>query len=112
MSRPRLVNPAHEEHLEMQEEIKNKSYADTKRMYEFYNTEEPGMMLKFTYGSSKNPKRYELFHGGKYELTEDVVRHLESKQTPIWAWRPSGDGRMAKSLTGWKPRFQLREVRS
>lgn len=80
------------------------------KTYEFYNLEEPGLSIKFPYGPSTNIKKYHLFHGGKHDLPEEVVRHVESCQTPMWAYRPDGNGQMVKQLTGWKSRFQLRQV--
>jgi hypothetical protein len=79
-------------------------------LIEFMNLEEPGMMLKFNFGSTKDSKKYTLFHGGKYRLPRSVVRHIESRQTPIWKYLPSGDGSMRKQLQSHKSRFQCREV--
>lgn len=77
---------------------------------EFYNQEEPGLMVKFPYGGTKNFKIYSLMHGGKYTLPRKVVRHIESRQTPIWKWQPDGMGAITKKLVGMKPRFQCRQV--
>ena len=78
--------------------------------YEFMNREEPGMMLKFTYGGSKNKHTFTFFHGGRYKVPRFIARHLESKASPIWGWMPDGSGRMQKTLKGSNPRFQMREV--
>lgn len=77
---------------------------------EFYNIEEPGLMLTFNYGTTKNNKRYKLMHGGKYRLPREVVNHIESRSTPMWKWRPDGLGGLSKSLVGSKPRFQCKQV--
>lgn len=77
---------------------------------EFYNLEEPGVINKFSYGTTKDFTDYTLFHGGRYTLPRKVVKHIESRQTPIWSYEPDGQGRMAKKQTGWKPRFQCRQV--
>jgi len=77
---------------------------------EFNNIEEPGVPQKFVYGTTKNAKTYTLLHGGKYTLPRRVVEHIESRQTPIWSYRPDGTGSMRKELTGHKSRFQCRQV--
>lgn len=80
------------------------------KTYEFMNLEEPGVINKFTYGNSKNKHTFTLFHGGKYKLPRFIARHIESKSTPIWKWRPDGTGAMNKQLESRKPRFQMREL--
>lgn len=77
---------------------------------EFYNIEEPGVINKFSYGTTKDYTDYALFHGGRYTLSRKVIKHIETRQTPIWSYEPDGHGRMEKKLTGWKPRFQCRQV--
>lgn len=78
--------------------------------YEFLNIEENGLSIKFPYGDTTNQHNFTFFHGGKYQVPRFVARHLESKTTPIWKWRPDGTGRMVKQMTGNKPRFQMRQV--
>lgn len=99
--------------------IENKPKADKEIKYmremiqcEFSNLEEPGLSIKFVYGDTRNSKKIQLFHGGKYRVPRFIQRHIESKTTPIWAWRPDGQGGMQKSMTGSKSRFQMREVYS
>lgn len=78
--------------------------------FEFYNLEEPGLAQKFPYGNTSNNHTFTLFHGGKYRLPRFVARHLESCSTPIWDWRPDGNGRMTKRQVGTKPRFRMSQV--
>ena len=78
--------------------------------FEFNNLEEPGLSLRFPYGSTKNKHTFTLFHGGKYKLPRFLARHIESCSTPIWKWRPNGDGGMEKQEIGTKPRFQMRQM--
>lgn len=89
---------------------KEQQWLDEEIEIEFYNLEEPGMINKFPYGTTKNYKVYTLFHGGKYMLPRKVIKHIETRQTPIWSYAPDGRGSMAKQMTGWKPRFQCRQV--
>ena len=80
--------------------------------FEFYNLEEPGLSIQFPYGNTRYQHNFKLFHGGKYRIPRHVARHLESRCTPIWDWRPDGTGRMQKQRVGDKPRFQMRQVYS
>lgn len=80
--------------------------------YEFFNLEQQGMSLKFPYGTTNCFMNFHLFHGGKYKLPRHVARHLESRTTPLYDWRPDGQGRMIKQKIGEKSRFQMRPVYS
>lgn len=80
--------------------------------YEFYNLEEPGLSLKFSYGDTRRKYNFQFFHGGKYKIPRHVAMHLESRCTPIWQWRPDGTGSMNKQQVGTKPRFQMRAIYS
>lgn len=80
--------------------------------YEFYNLEEPGLSIKFPYGSTKKKHNFTFFHGAKYRLPRFIAEFMDSRSTPIYDWRPDpeGTGRMTKQLVGHKPRFQMRQV--
>ncbi len=78
--------------------------------FEFYNLEEPGLAVKFPYGSTRNSHNFTFYHGGKYRVPRHVARHVESCATPLWDWRPDGTGKMAKQRVGEKSRFQMRHV--
>ena len=80
------------------------------KAYEFSNLEEPGLMHTFAYGCAGNKMKFQLFHGGKYHVPRFIARHIESRSTPMWNWRPDGLGGMRKELSGKKSRFQMREV--
>ena len=80
--------------------------------FEFYNIEEPGLSLQFSYGPTTKPTKYKMWHGQKYKVPRKVAEHIETRQTPMWGYRPNGEGKMIKALIGWKSRFQMREVRS
>lgn len=77
---------------------------------EFYNLEEPGVNLTFVTGNTKKPEKHILFHGGKYKLRRETINHLQSRQTPIFSYRPNGQGQMEKALSGYKSRFQCRQI--
>lgn len=78
--------------------------------YEFMNLEEPGLSQSFAYGNAKNKHTFTFIHGEKYTVPRFVARHVESKSTPIWGWKPDGSGSMIKSQKGSKSRFQMREI--
>lgn len=98
-----------DEVLERDDRAKSKP-KDEKMYVEFYNLEEPGVPLKFSYGSTKKVEKFHLMHGGKYNLTREVLHHLESRQLPMYDFQPDGTGRMVKVRTGYKSRFQCRQV--
>ncbi len=77
---------------------------------EFFNLEEPGVALKFVFGSARKPETFTLIHGGKYNLRREITQHVESRQTPIWGYKPNGEGQMEKTLKGYKSRFQCRQL--
>lgn len=91
-------------------EQRKKEYLEEEIYIEFMNLEEPGMMLNFSFGPADKMKKYKLFHGGKYHLPRKVVQHIESRQVPIYKYRPDGEGGMRKELTSYKPRFQCRQL--
>jgi len=78
--------------------------------YEFMNIEEPGLMHKFPYGSTQNKMNITLMHGGRYRVPRFIANHINSRSTPMWAWRPNGQGGMTKQKIGVDSRFQMREV--
>jgi hypothetical protein len=78
--------------------------------YEFMNLEEPGLMHSFSYGCSGNWMKFVFMHGGKYKVPRFIARHIDSRSTPMWSWRPNGLGGMQKENVGRKSRFQMREV--
>lgn len=85
-------------------------WLDEELEVEFYNIEEPGVINKFSFGTTKEYTDYALIHGAKYKLPRKVIKHIESRQTPLWSYEPDGHGQMTKKQTGWKPRFQCRQV--
>jgi hypothetical protein len=58
--------------------------------YEFMNLEEPGLMHTFSYGSAGNVMKFTFFHGGKYRVPRFIAKHIDSRSTPMWSWRPAG----------------------
>lgn len=87
-----------------------KEWLEEKILVEFRNLEEPNMIHTFSYGPSKKVKTYKLVPGGKYELSRELVNHLNTRAVPDYRWVPDGLGNMTKKLIGTKPRFQCSEV--
>lgn len=75
--------------------------------FEFYNLEEPGLSHRFSYGDATNNRSFTMYHGEKYRLPRFIARHLESRGTPNYEWRPNGKGGLVKHLAGTKPRFRM-----
>lgn len=78
--------------------------------FEFFNLEEPGVPVNFAHGPTNDIKKYLMMHGGKYTESRSLVQHLESRQTPIWGFKPDGSGNLVKTLNGYKSRFQCRQL--
>lgn len=77
---------------------------------QFYNIEEPGAEGFFCYGPCTDPKTIVLQHGEVTELTRGDIRFIESRQVPMYAYKSDGSGKQRKTLIGWKPRYQCRQV--
>lgn len=78
--------------------------------YEFMNLEEPGLMQTFSYGNAQHKFKFQFMHGGRYRVPRFIARHIDSRGTPMWDYRPDGQGSMHKQQIGHKSRFQMREV--
>lgn len=89
---------------------RQKDWLKEKITFEFFNLEEPGVPLKFSHGPTNKTEKYTMLHGGKYTYPREVIQHLESKQTPIWGYKPNGRGQVKKNLEGYKSRFQCRQI--
>jgi len=46
-------------------------------LFEFFNLEEPGIPLKFSFGPASKPEKHLLLHGGKYRKKRALLQHLE-----------------------------------
>lgn len=86
---------------------------------QFYNIEQPGRDAYFCYGDCRNPERINISHGEIRELSRAAIRFIESRQIPIYEYRKEAGNastnqkaKMVKTIIGWKPRYQCREVRS
>ncbi len=78
--------------------------------FEFLNLEDTGLSITFPYGSTNNQQNFQLFHGARYKVPRHLARHVETRATPKYEWRPDGTGQMKGQRVGDKPRFQMRQV--
>lgn len=86
----------------------------------FINNRDPGVTLHFHYASKTHPLRlYDLIHGQKYTLQEEVIQHLEGTN-PFDPWachqrlygvQTMSDGTVKPCVTGYKSNFQCKPVR-
>lgn len=59
----------------------------------FINGRDPGQELMFHYHSKTHPlKHYTLFHGKEYDLTEEIIEHLESRSEANYGHRTGHSG--------------------
>lgn len=96
--------------IQMDKKQRKQEWLNEEILFEFFNLEEPGVPITFAFGSSSKVITYKMLHGGKYTYPRKVIQHLESKQTPIWGYKPNGRGQMEKNLEGYKSRFQCRQL--
>ena len=89
-----------------------KDWLEEKVNVQFYNIEEPGAPGFFCFGDCRSPKTIELNHGEIRELNRGDVRYIESRQTPMYEYKATGTGKRVKTLIGWRPRFQCRQINS
>ena len=85
-------------------------YLCEKVKIQFFNLDQPGNSQHFMCGLCTDPDDFTLEHGQVYDLTRAHVRFVETRQTPIYAYKKLPDGRLQKTLTGYQPRFQCRPV--
>ncbi len=95
------------------ENEKEAEYLNEVCEFEFYNLEQPGLEIKFPYGSTNKRHTFTFAHGKRYSIPRHVARHVESCATPIKQFAHSPDGRSRSvQIVGQKPRFQMRHIYS
>lgn len=78
--------------------------------YEFENKQDPGLKLKFTYGTTKQHEQIEIWCNEPTPLPRFIARYLQSKGNSIYKYQPDGRGNMIPQFQGRDSRFVLREV--
>lgn len=87
----------------------------------FMNNRDPGCTLHFHYHSKTHPlKHYDLMHGQKYSLSEEVISHLEGQNsydpyschTRLYGSRMMSDGRTENYVNGYVACFHCKPCRA
>lgn len=77
----------------------------------FLNGRDNGFPLDFHYSSKTHPiKIYKLLHGQEYDLSVEVIEHLEACREPIYSYRKNMAGHQEHYISSWKYLYQLRNV--
>ncbi len=87
-------------------------YIPEMRRVQFINGRDPGQELMFHFHSKTHPlKHYTLFHGKEYDLTVEIIEHLESRVECIYGYRPGPSGHPEMYVKGHKYPFSCKTVR-
>lgn len=79
---------------------------------EFVNQRDPGYPLDFHYHSKNHPlKHYTLYHGKRYDLSEEIVDHLESCAERQYGYRAGPNGHPEMYVKGLKYNFRCQPVK-
>ncbi len=79
----------------------------------FLNGRDPGFPLEFHYHSKTHPlKHYVLYDGKEYDLTEEIIEHLESRSINEYAYRTGVNGLPEMYTKSFKYLFRCQPVRN
>jgi hypothetical protein len=82
------------------------------RKVQFINSRDPGYPLEFHYHSSTHPlKHYTLYHGKEYDLSVEVIEHLENCAERQYGYRQGPNGHPEMYVKGFKYNFRCQNVR-
>ena len=82
------------------------------RRVQFINGRDPGYPLDFHYHSKTHPlKHYCLYHGHEYDLSEEIIEHLESCAERQYGYRTGPNGLPEQYVKGLKYNFRCQNVR-
>lgn len=74
------------------------------------NLESPGHEISVGCGPTKRPFKGVYQHGMTYTIPRWVVRHIEGRCTPVYAYTADGTGKRYKKLSHYKNRFSCKQV--
>lgn len=78
----------------------------------FINQRDPGQELMFHYHSKTHPlKHYTLFHGQEYDLTTEIIDHLESCAEKQYGYRQGMNGHPEMYVKSLKYIFRCQPIR-
>ena len=82
------------------------------RRIQFINGRDPGYPLDFHYHSKSHPlKHYTLYHGKEYELSEEIIQHLENCAERQYGYRQGPNGHPEMYTKSLKYIFQCKSVK-
>ena len=77
----------------------------------FLNGRDPGYPLEFHYHSKTHPlKHYTLYHGKEYDLTEEIIHHLENCAERQYGYRQGPNGHPEMYTKSLKYIFQCKSA--
>ena len=74
------------------------------------NLETAGRKIPIGCGPTNNPFKATYEHGETYTIPRWVVRHIESRCTPVYIYTSDGSGKKYKKLSHYKNRFSCKQV--
>lgn len=78
----------------------------------FLNGRDPGQELMFHYHSKTHPlKHYTLYHGKEYDLTVEIIEHLENCAEKQYGYRQGPNGHPEMYVKSFKYIFQCKHAR-
>lgn len=87
-------------------------YVPEMRRIQFINGRDPGQELMFHYHSKTHPlKHYTLYHGKEYDLSVEVIEHLESCAEKQYGYRQGPNGHPEMYVKTLKYIFRCQNVR-
>jgi hypothetical protein len=79
---------------------------------QFINGRDPGYPLDFHYHSKTHPlKHYTLYHGKEYDLSVEIIDHLENCAERQYGYRQGPNGHPEMYTKGLKYNFRCQNVR-
>ncbi len=82
------------------------------RRIQFINGRDPGQELMFHFHSATHPlKHYTLFHGKEYDLSVEIIDHLENCAEKQYGYRPGPNGHPEMYTKSLKYIFACKNVK-
>lgn len=98
---------------DISEEVVIAKHIPKMRRIVFQNGRDPGQELMFHYHSATHPlKHYTLFHGKEYDLTEEIIDHLENRFECQYGYRVGPNGHPEMYVKAKKYIFSCKPIRN
>jgi hypothetical protein len=96
----------------MEDEIVIARYIPEMKRIQFINGRDPGYPLDFHYHSKTHPlKHYTLYHGKEYDLSVEIIEHLEGCAERQYGYRQGPNGHPEMYVKGLKYNFRCQPVK-